>query len=364
MLQLSFRRSLGRLTAAILVAALAAGCVPALAPTVVPTPPVASDPTVAPSPAAAASPAATLPAPATVPATAATVALTLAPSGPALPARPAPPKLGAFDPASVGGLQLSDYPVIPVIGPGVVALYRAGLARGNNPRVFSKLGDCMTENEYFLAPFAAKNYDLGLYKDLQAVIDQFAGVPARQGDWQQDSFATPGLAAARGFNSAGPLDPTWADPKWCQNGESPAACEYRVAKPSLAIIMFGTNDASYTEPAAYDYYLRTLVALTLDNGVVPLLNTFPTRPEAPEKSLLMNQIVVKVAADYGVPLVNLNRALEALPNHGVDPNDTSHLSVPPDKRVDVFSAQNLQGGFTVRNLVTLQALQAVLQAVK
>jgi hypothetical protein len=254
--------------------------------------------------------------------------------------------------------------VIPAIGPGVVALYRAGLAHGNNPRVFSKLGDCMTENEYFLTPFGAKNYDLGPYGDLQAVIDQFAGVPARQGDWQQDSFATPGLAAARGFNVAGPLDPTWANPKWCQNGEAPAACEYRVAKPSLAIIMFGTNDASYTEAAAFDYYMRTLVALTLDNGVVPVLNTFPTRPEAPDKSRLLNQVVVKVALDYGVPLVNLNRALEALPNEGVDPKDTSHLSVPADKRVDVFSAQNLQTGFTVRNLVTLQALQAVLQAVK
>ena len=221
----------------------------------------------------------------------------------------------------------------------------------------------MTENEYFLAPFGAKNYDLGEYTDLQAVINQFADVPVRPDEGTADSFTVVGLAAARGFNVAGPLDPTWANPKWCQAGESPAACEYRVAKPSLAIIMFGTNDATYTEAPTYDYYLRTLVALTLDSGVVPLLNTFPTRPEAPEKSLLLNQIVVKVALDYGVPLINLNRALEALPHQGVDPQDTIHLSVPADKRVDVFSAQNLQFGFTVRNLVTLQALQAVLAAV-
>ena len=282
---------------------------------------------------------------------------------PAAAPRPAPPKLGTFDPASVAGIRLDDYPVIPAITPAAVAVYRAGLARGNNPHVFSKLGDCMTENEYFMTPFSAKQYDLGPYSDLQAVIDQFAGVPARTGDWTQDSFATAGLAAARGFNVAGPLDPTWANPKWCQGGESPAACEYRVAKPSLAIIMFGTNDASYTDAATYDYYLRTLVGLTLDNGVLPLLNTFPTRPEAADKSLLLNQIVIKIATDYGVPLVNLNRALEALPNHGVNPQDTIHLSVPADKRVDAFTAQNLQAGFTVRNLITLQALQAVLKAV-
>jgi len=364
MLQTLSRRWPGRLlTTALVMASLAAACLPAT--TTAPVPRLEPDPTVEPSAAptitlATATPEATL----TAPATAIPQPSESAPTIQALPARPAPPKRGTFDPASVSSIRLSDYPVIPVIGPGVVALYRAGLARGNNPRVFSKLGDCMTETEYFMAPFALRNYDLGSYTDLQAVIDQFAGVPARQGDWQKDSFATTGLAAAQGFNVAGPLDPTWANPQWCKSGESPAACEYRVARPSLAVIMFGTNDATYTEPAAYDYYMRTLVALTLDNGVVPLLNTFPTRPEAPEKSLLMNQIVVKVAADYGVPLVNLNRALEALPNHGVDPQDTIHLSVPADKRVDVFSAQNLQAGFTVRNLVTLQALQAVLQAVK
>jgi reactive intermediate/imine deaminase len=104
------------------------------------------------------------------------------------------------------------------------------------------------------------------------------------------------------------------------------------------------------------------VAETIDHGVLPLLNTFPTRPEDPEKSLLLNRIVVRVAEDYDIPLVNLNRALEPLPHHGVDPNDTIHLSVPADERVDAFTETNLQSGFTVRNLVTLQALEAVLEA--
>jgi hypothetical protein len=343
--------------------ALLAGC--ARGPTPTPAPPAATA-TQEPSPTAAALPSATPAARAVtsgVPA-----AQTAAPSthtaAPAVPTLPPAPKLDSFDPAGVKDIKLDDYPVIPAISAEAVAIYRAGVSGGNNPHIFSKLGDCMTENEYFLSPFSARKYDLGAYADLQAAIDQFAGVPARLGDWTQDSFATPGLAAAKGFNVAGPLDPTWANPKWCRAGESPAACEYRVAKPSLAIIMFGTNDASYTDAASYDYYLRTLVILTLQNGTLPLLNTFPTRPEAADKSLLLNQIVIKIAADYGVPLVNLNRALESLPNQGVDPKDTIHLSAPPDKRVDVFSAQNLQYGFTVRNLVTLQALQAVLKAVR
>jgi hypothetical protein len=276
--------------------------------------------------------------------------------------RPPPPVFGAFDAASVASIRLEDFAVVPEISPQALAIYQAGLARGNNPRVFSKLGDCMTENAYFLVTFADGDYDLGDYAHLQAVLDNYSGVPARSGDWQADSLGTLSLAATSGFNIAGPLDATWANPQWCRGGESPAACEYRVAQPSVALIMFGTNDVEYTEPEAYDFFLRTLVIETLDRDILPLLNTFPTRPENPEKSLLLNQIVVSVALDYGLPLINLNLALADLPHHGVNPDDTIHLSVPADSRVDVFSPENLQAGFTVRNLVTLQALHALLQA--
>ena len=45
-------------------------------------------------------------------------------------------------------------------------------------------------------------------------------------------------------------------------------------------------------------------------------------------------------------------------------NDTIHLSVPADQQVDDFTADHLQSGFNMRNLVTLQALAAVLEAVQ
>lgn len=278
--------------------------------------------------------------------------------------RPAPPVLGQFDPASIADIRLDDYPIIPEVNPALRAIYQAGLAQGHNPRVFSKLGDCMTENEFFLGQLAEGQYNLGKYGNLQAVIDYFHGVPARNNGWGKDSFATIGLAAAGGFNIAGPFDSTWSNPDWCGASESPLACEYRVAQPSFAIIMFGTNDVAYTEPDAYNYYLRALILQTLDQNIIPILSTFPTRPENPEKSLLLNHIVLKIAADYGLPVMNLNRALEPLPHHGVDPDDTLHLSVPADKRVDIFDADHLQFGFPMRNLVTLQALDAVWQAVR
>ena len=264
------------------------------------------------------------------------------------------PKPGSFDPSTIKDIPVEALPILPVVSPNAKAIYQAGLAAGNNGSAFSKLGDCMTENPYFLGPFGNGQYELGKYADLKPMIEQFGHA----------AFARTSLAAAGGFNVAGPLDSTWADPKICSGGESPLDCEYRLNKPSLVVIMFGTNDVAYTDADTFNFYLRSIVAATIDKRILPLLSTFPTRPENIEKSRQLNQIVIKVAQDYDIPIMNLNRALEPLPNHGVNVKDTQHLSVPPDQRVDVFSDANLQYGFTLRNLVTLQAMNEVVKSMK
>lgn len=280
--------------------------------------------------------------------------------------RPAPPVLGKFDPASVSDIDVLALPVLPEITEPMRANLRdavaRGRAKGKRPDVFSKLGDCMTENEHFFLPFGDGDYDLGAHAALQPLIERFRRTPARAGNWTKNSFDTPGLSAAGGFNIAAPLDPTWSNPEWCRNSESPLACELRVAQPAYALIMFGTNDVALTDGATYDYFLRSIVNSVLDAGVVPILSTFPYRPEDPEKTLLLNRIAVRVAADYQIPIMNLFRALEALPDRGVNTADTIHLSVAPDGRADVFDEAHLRYGFATRNLVTLQSLASVVQA--
>lgn len=289
-------------------------------------------------------------------------ALLAACAGCAAAPTPTPPPARSAAPA---GLDASSLPVIPAIGARAAQIYKAGVAAGNNPRVFAKVGDCMTETPHFLAPFSEGRYALGEHAALEPAIKHFLGTPARSSQgWTQDSFATTGLAAFGGFNVAGPLDATWANPKWCTAGESPLACDLRVSKPSIALIMFGTNDASATEPEAFVQYYRQIVGLVLANQTLPVLSTFPTRPENPDKSRQLNRLVAQVAREYDVPLINLNRALEPLPNHGVDPKDTTHLTLPPGGRADDLTPAGLQAGFNVRNLVTLQTLDAILQAVK
>jgi len=263
--------------------------------------------------------------------------------------------LGDFDPASVAEIDLAEYPIVPEISDQALALYRAGLDQGNNPNSFAKVGDCMTDNPFFLIPIGEEKYDLGEYADLQAVIDQFASADL-------NAFARKSQAAAGGFNSSSILDSLWANPEFCEAGETPLGCEFRLSQPSIALIMFGTNDVYYLDEASFDYFVRAIVAETKRNNVLPLLSTFPNRPEFPEKSELYNQIVAKIAEDYDIPLINLWMALDPLPNKGVDEVETTHLSSPKDGLVCHFIDDNLQAGFTVRNLLTLQTLDAVLQA--
>lgn len=276
-----------------------------------------------------------------------------------------PPTFGDFDPASVQDIDLMDYPLLPEVTDHARLIYERGHEAGNNPQVFSKVGDCMTAATSYLTPFGLDDYNLGEYADLQPVIDYFAGVPARVAeDWEFDSFANPGLATTSGFNTASVQDPIWSDPDWCTSNESPLACEYRVSRPAFAIIMFGTNDSYFFDEASFDFYLRTIILETINNNIVPIVSTFPTRPEFPEKSYLFNQIIVKIALDYDLPLMNFWRGLEDLPSKGVDEVETIHLTTPEDKRTGIFTDETLMTGYTYRNLVTLQAFDSILRGLE
>lgn len=270
-----------------------------------------------------------------------------------------------FDIASIEDINIEDVPVVPELTDHAREIYARGIENGNNPKVFSKVGDCMTASYwYFLGPFADGEYDLGDYSDLQPVIDYF-DAPARAEGFEQNAFNNPGLATTSGFNSASVLDSIWADPNWCNANESPLACEYRLSRPSFSLIMFGTNDSMFFEPDFFDFYMRSIVVQTIEADIVPILYTIPWRPEFPEKIEQFNKIVIKIAQDYDVPVVNLNLAIADLPYFGVDEAEPIHLSIPPDEiSTGILSDENLQYGYVVRNLITLQTFDIMLNGLE
>ncbi|MBN1122342.1 MAG: hypothetical protein JXJ17_14805 [Anaerolineae bacterium] len=262
---------------------------------------------------------------------------------------PSPTPLPA---ASATPVALSGFPIISGITGHAHEIYQRGQALGNNPNVIAKVGDSLTDNIYFLYPIGDGNYDLHSYDYLQSAVSFFVGGMARAGN----SFGNISLAAKGGWNSDMLVDPEAAD-LMCDEGLTPVQCEYIFSKPSVAIIMIGTNDGDWKiGDGSYQANLSSVVESSIEMGVIPVLSTIPWnkfRDPAP-----YNTAIITVARTYNVPLVDFYSVVDHLPNRGVG-EDGVHLSIPPGGESGDFSSNNLQYGYTMRNLVTLQVLDAV-----
>lgn len=255
-----------------------------------------------------------------------------------------------FRSSDYNNISLYDYPVVPLAMGEVITVFERGQRSGSDIHAVSKIGDCISDNQHFLSPFGWNEYNLGGYTQLQSVITHFS-----------TSLAYDSLAAYDGLVTSAVLDPLFANPLACLPGETPLRCEYRVHKPSVAVIMFGAQDLLFVEPEDFDTNLRRIIHETLEAGVVPILSTFPGNLERWDMSVYYNQIVVQIALDYNIPLMNLWLALDSLPNHGLNV-DGRHLSLPLTTSGDL-SGKNLTRGYPLRNLVTLQTLDAVWRSV-
>lgn len=258
--------------------------------------------------------------------------------------------MSRFDVSSIEGIDLAAAPIIGGPTGRARAIFQYGRSLGNQPNVVAKVGDCSSEHWYFLSPFKWGQYNLGSYGDLQGVIDHF-----------KDSLDYDSQATHNGYNVNTVQSPDWANPAYCQPGESPLECEYRLHKPSVAIIMFGTSDLLSMSPYEFEFYYRFIIERSIELGVIPVLSTFPGNLNFWNHTILYNKIVVKLAREYDVPLMNLWLALEGLPNHGLEP-DGFHLGEPLDAPGNL-EGPNLQTGYPMRNLVTLQTLDAIWRGV-
>lgn len=296
---------------------------------------------------------------------------TIAQEPPAFKPLPDPVE-GSFDPVVAAKFDLSTIPLLPdftaesaaELGDRIRAIWAEGEKRGLNAAAFSKVGDCMTATSDYLTSIGNPDTKLGEYTSLQAVIDHYKGQPVWESDPKVDSFTVPYVASASGFNAASVLDAIWSDPAMCGVEESPLVCELRLTKPQIAFMMFGTNDLNSLKASDFDYYLRQSVVTVHNNGTIPVLVTFPNQPGREEQSIEFNQIVASVAADYNVPLVNLWRALEPLPTQGIDPKNPTHMTTPADGNAADFTADGLQYGHNLHNLLSLQALELILKQVE
>ncbi len=248
--------------------------------------------------------------------------------------------------------------------PRLPEILAAGLALGNRANVFTTVGDSNTSNGDFLRPMGMPQNlcRFGPYAPLRRTIEFFSTSP-RPG--MRNSFTSDSLAAEIGFGTPMVLDPFWADQSECERNESPLQCEYRLTRPSVAIIMLGQIDNNQANLSAEDYKtnMDQIVRETIDRGIIPVLNTIIFLPDRDiyERSLRYNLALVELSEQYDIPLINLWAAVQTLPNVGIGP-DHSHLSARVDSFCS-FEGSEQQLGGTLRNLLTLQALDDLRQRV-
>lgn len=256
---------------------------------------------------------------------------------------------------------LLETPIFTNVGTEEVQeIFAAGQALGNRPNVFTTVGDSNTTNGDFLRPIGLSSSpcDLGEYEYLQETIDYFSAPPTPD---DRNSFTRASLAADRGFSTYSALDPFWADASLCQPNESPLTCEYRVTQPSVALIMLGQIDINYagTSVSAYHENMENIITASIGQGVIPVLSTIVFLPERDvyPLSLEFNMVILELAEEHQVPLINLWRAVQSLPNVGIGP-DRSHLRAQVGRFCSFDGTEQELGG-TLRNLLNLQILHSL-----
>ncbi len=257
----------------------------------------------------------------------------------------------AITPTALSPGDWMSLPVIPVVSQNSREIYLRGIELGNNPHAFSKIGDCQSITTYFLSYFDKPGlYNLGDYSSLQQTID-----------WYEGSFSRDSLAVKGGFNAAAILSPLRADPKQCNSSENPIECEFRLNRPSLAIISLEEWWAGH--PENYETYMRRIIEYAIKQGVVPIITT---KADNLEGNNLINQTIANLAQEYDIPLWNFWAAVQPLPNHGL-------IAINSSGEVDMFHLTHsegyyyyndpsaIQSGWSMRNFTALQALDAVRQ---
>ena len=219
--------------------------------------------------------------------------------------------------------------------------------RANDPAlrddVLAKLGDSITVSTSFLRCFAGSRVNLDGRTGLADTIAHFrAGDAAGATPYERET-----LSAGVG----------WSAWRALEGAPSPVVQELDAIQPRFAVVMYGTNDVGSNTPTRYADNMLDLVDTLIERGVVPVVSSFPpldANPAADARIPLYTAILRALAEARQVPFVDLHAALEALPGHGLGPDDI-HPSTAPSGACD-FSATGLGYGYDVRNLVTIEAL--------
>ncbi|MDB4929338.1 MAG: multifunctional acyl-CoA thioesterase and protease and lysophospholipase [Myxococcaceae bacterium] len=234
----------------------------------------------------------------------------------------------------------------------VRAIRAAGIARGNRPQVFTKIGDSITEAAGFLQDYGfGYETDFGRYACLRATVAYFVSATFSDGN---NSFNHPSASAMGGWLSSQPL---LGDP------DSPLRAELNITRPLYGIVMIGTNDLASGTLSGYMANLTRILTVMEDFGTVPVVSTIPDRDEDARFAPLVtsfNDAIRALAASRNLPLIDYWVVMHDLPSHGLDTTDGIHPSIfrdMGDAQGRQLTDAALQYGYNMRNLTALLMLE-------
>jgi len=277
------------------------------------------------------------------------------------PAEPAAPVVIADASEPLSGdeaalaAQLASIPVIPNISGNAVAIYRRGIEQGRDSQHFIQIGDSNSASQAYLGLLGQGNYTLGSFGYLQPTIEFFASGGI-------NSFKEKQQTAQSGNLTTTIIDPIFADPRFCP-GTAPLDCEINRTNPSIAIIYLGAADRQTIDHETYYNAMRTIVDRLVANNVLPILTLMPTKPhpQRPElKGMEFNMIMLEIARQYDIPVINMWAAVRNLPENGMQ-NDLLHFTYSGSAYLN-FAGDENQWGYTRWNLEVLKTLYALRQA--
>lgn len=227
-----------------------------------------------------------------------------------------------------------DAPIAPEIRERVKEIYVDGQAQGRDPTHFSVIGDCQSIPYVFMGPYGRGDLEPDASESyLWNAIEYFG-----------TSFDRWSVTARGGFTAASILNALQADPEECKPGETPLTCEFRLNNPAFVLITLET----WLDPDTidrYEIYLREIIETVIEKGAVPILLTKADSSELRGEKHVINPVIVNLAYEYQVPVVNFWKSAQYLPNYGIDPErEGFHLS---------------QAGYNLKNTLALRALYTV-----
>lgn len=270
--------------------------------------------------------------------------------------------------------EWEELPVVPVLGPVVTGhlekIVERGERAGNRPGVFAKIGDSITASPSFLQALTCRSPQLGEWSELRGTVEFFGRTSVAPGAEEaqcavSNSYSRVGVAAVPGWRAVDALSRLEASPECL---DLPAvSCELRLTQPSVALIMFGTNDLTEFTAVQFRRDLARVARLVAGAGTIPVISTIPPRERRPfsERVARFNAEIAALAENRALPLWNYWRQMTGpgVPDRGLG-DDGVHPSAlcPPCTAID-FRPPGLRQGYALRNLGALRVLDRLRRSV-